>query len=63
MTMTPVVQCSGYDTNGIRRVFGLGETRNVAETECKRAILEYIRERPDTGPAAQWSVTFNVPRK
>lgn len=43
------------DANGISRCFGAGPTADVAETECKKAALEYTRRRPDTGPLSKWT--------
>jgi hypothetical protein len=45
----------GVDANGTRRVFGFGPAPDVAETECKRAALEYVGRRPDTGPLDKWT--------
>lgn len=53
------VRCSGYDCNDIRRVFGVGSTRDIAESRCQEAAMTYIKTRPDTGPLSAWTWTFN----
>ena len=37
----------GFDGNGIQRVWGEHENADVAETECRRAMLEYCQRRRD----------------
>ncbi len=46
----------GKDGNGIPRVWGAGPSPDIAETECRIKILEYVSERPDTGPVSSWTV-------
>ena len=47
----------GKDPAGVPRVFGCShESATTAAEECKTAILEYLRRRPDTGPADKWTV-------
>lgn len=48
----------GLDAHGVIRVYGDGPTSDVAETECKKAALEYVGRRRDTGPLDRW--TFEV---
>ena len=47
---------TGHDGNGIPRCFGSGPTPDVAETECRKAIVEYVDRRPDTGPVSCWTL-------
>lgn len=54
--MTKTHEMHGIDANGIPRVYGTGPTRDVAETECRQAVIEYVRRRPETGPVAAWRV-------
>ncbi len=46
----------GKDANGIPRVWGEGETSEIAETRCREAVLDYLKGRPDTGPLSGWIV-------
>jgi hypothetical protein len=46
----------GKDANGIPRVYGNGPTPDVAESECRKAMMEYVGRRPDTGPLDKWSL-------
>ena len=54
--MTKEYQFIGFDAAGTPRVWGVGPTADVAETECSRAIREYVRRRRDTGPASHWTM-------
>jgi hypothetical protein len=56
------VRCTGYDKNGIARVFGTGSSHDIAETRCYEAVRDYVKRRPDTGPLSGWSFTFNRSR-
>ena len=48
----------GKDASGTPRVFGCShQSATEAAEECKAAILEYVRRRPDTGPLDKWTVT------
>lgn len=53
------VRCSGFDGDGIRRVYGYGSTRDIAESRCLEAARNYVKERPDTAPLSRWSWTFD----
>ena len=44
----------GYDPNGIKRVFGHGNTHTEALKETIEAAIDYITKRPDTGPFGEW---------
>ena len=46
----------GCDRAGIPRVWGEAKQDDVAYTECRRAIEEYVRRRPDTAPASTWLI-------
>ena len=48
----------GFDANNIRRVWGEGPTRDIAETRAHNAALDYVRGRPDTGPLSRWKFTL-----
>lgn len=39
-------QMNAVDKDGIPRVFGHGPTLDIAETECRRAIVEYCKGKP-----------------
>lgn len=54
--VTLVFRFYGYDNAGVPRVWGEGQTRDIAETRCLDAAKEYICGRPDTGPFSQWTV-------
>lgn len=45
---------SGYDVNGIPRVYGQHDNVDVAETKCKEEAIEYVKRRRDTGPLDKW---------
>jgi hypothetical protein len=51
----------GRDPSGYARVWGDGPTPDVAETECCKAVREYVARRPDMGPVANWTVEKAVP--
>lgn len=51
-----IVRYIGTDRSGIPRVYGEAKQADVAYTECTRAVLEYVRRRPDTGPASSWLI-------
>ena len=53
---------TGYDPNGIARVYGESDNADVAETMCLEEATSYVRRRPDTGPLARWSFTHNERR-
>ena len=38
-------QMNGIDKNGVTRVYGRGPTLDLAETECRRAVVEYCQRR------------------
>ena len=59
-TMDAIRVCVGIDGNGIERVFGEGPNFDVAETECRKAIKEYVTRRPDTGPISKWKMELAV---
>lgn len=46
----------GKDASGLPRCYGTGPTPDVAETECRKAIQEYVSRRPDTGPVSSWTL-------
>jgi len=46
----------GKDAGGLPRCFGYGPTQDVAESECRKSILEYVMRRPDTGPVSSWTL-------
>ena len=43
-----------YDQNGVKRAGGTGNTHTEAYAEAREAALDYIVDRPDTGPLAEW---------
>lgn len=53
---------TGYDRNGIARVWGEHENTDVAETVCRQEAYEYVRGRPDTGPLHRWTFTHDEKR-
>jgi len=49
------ITITGYDVNGVPRVYGEHSNNfDVAETRCKEMAIEYVNERPDTGPLSKW---------
>lgn len=51
-----MISVTGFDANGIPRVFGEHETSlDVAETRAKETAVEYVRRRRDTGPLDRWT--------
>ncbi len=47
---------SGYDPNGIPRVYGYADTEREARAQCMTAIISYIAGRPDTAPLEDWKM-------
>jgi hypothetical protein len=54
---------TGYDKNGIARVWSEHDNPDVAETVCKEEALSYVRRRRDTGPLSGWTFTHSEPRR
>ncbi len=52
-------QYIGKDANELPRCYGNGPTADAAETECRKAIIEYIGRRPDTGPISSWTLEID----
>jgi hypothetical protein len=50
---------TGFDGNGIARVYAEHENQDVAETMCKDEARNYVKRRPDTGPLSNWTFTKN----
>jgi hypothetical protein len=48
------MRITGYDVNGIPRVFGEHQNSDVAETICKEEAAKYVKRRRDTGPLSSW---------
>lgn len=46
----------GIDAQGRRRVFGTAVNSDIAETRCRHAAIEYVKDRPDTGPLSAWII-------
>lgn len=46
----------GVDRKGHERVFGEAKQPDVAFTECRQAVIEYVRRRPDAGPVSAWLI-------
>ena len=53
---------TGFDRNGIARVYAEHDNSDVAETMCKDEATQYVRHRPDTGPLAAWAFTHDKRR-
>ena len=53
---------TGFDPDGIARVWAEHANADVAESMCREEIVAYVRRRPDTGPVSGWSVTHR-PRR
>ena len=47
-----------FDPKGVRRVYGYGRTAENAAAQTAKAVLEYVKKRPDTGPMAEWKITI-----
>lgn len=59
-----LIRYSGFDGNGIPRVWGEHETSHeVAEARCMDAAKDYVKRRPDTGPLSRWTFTPNQRRR
>ena len=54
--MTTEAKFIGLDAYAVPRVYGVGQTAEIAETECWEAAKEYVVRRPDTGPLSEWTV-------
>lgn len=48
------MQITGYDANGVPRVYGEHSNVDVAETLAREQASEYLNGRPDTGPLSKW---------
>jgi hypothetical protein len=57
-----MVECTGYDPRGVRRVYGVGASHDIAEERCRRAVWDYVKQRPDTGPLSRWQLVFDKPQ-
>ena len=44
-----------YDYMNVPRVWGEGETRDIAESRCRDELMDYARRRPDL-----WRKGFDV---
>jgi hypothetical protein len=50
------IRITGYDVNGIPRVWGSHpKNTNVALMLCREAAEDYVKVRRDTGPLSSWS--------
>lgn len=47
---------TGYDKNGIPRVFAEDTYFQTAIGFCKKEARAYVKRRPDTGPLADWKL-------
>ena len=45
---------TGYDSNGVPRVYATHTNVDVAETQCKEEAVSYVKRRRDTGPLSNW---------
>jgi hypothetical protein len=45
----------GYDPNGVKRVYGEGQSEQTACHSCKEAAMDYVSRRRDTGPLDRWT--------
>lgn len=48
------IRITGYDVNGIPRVWGEADSEAEATRLCKEEAKEYLARRLDTGPLAKW---------
>ena len=55
--MAKEYRVTGFDQYGLPRVYGVGPTLDVAETEAVTAAREYVARRRDTGPLHRWTYT------
>ncbi len=60
--MEKAMTFTGYDANGIARVYAEHDNYDVAQTMCRDEALSYVKRRRDTGPLSQWSFTSNQKR-
>jgi hypothetical protein len=44
------MRITGYDVNGVPRVYGENDTVEAALKACTEEAMDYVRKRPDTGP-------------
>ena len=47
--MDRVYKLVGFDSIGVRRVWGADHKREDAEAKCLEEAQDYIRRRPETG--------------
>jgi hypothetical protein len=60
--MEGTMRFTGFDGNGIARVYADHDNTDVAETMCKEEAASYVRRRRDTGPLSAWSFTHDKQR-
>jgi hypothetical protein len=48
------MRITGYDVNGVPRVYGENDTVEAALKACTEEAMDYVRKRPDTGPLDKW---------
>jgi hypothetical protein len=53
---------TGFDPNGIARVYAEHKNTDVAETMCHEEARDYVQRRRDTGPLSQWTFTHDERR-
>lgn len=53
---------TGYDPDGIKRVWAEHQNADVAESMCRDEAMEYVRRRRDTGPLDKWTFTHTPKR-
>ena len=46
----------GSDKSGIVRVMRDGSTPQEAYHNCRQAVIDYVRGRPETGPVETWLI-------
>lgn len=51
------IRFTGYDPNGIPRVWGEGNSADIAETRAVDAAKDYVSQtpRPDVKPLSAWT--------
>jgi hypothetical protein len=49
-----MVKITGYDCNGVPRVYAEDTYFQTAVGFCKEEAREYVKKRPDTGPLSDW---------
>lgn len=61
MEETKMPRATGYDPQGVPRVYANDDFWQTALAFCKEEAASYVQRRPDTGPLDQWRFQDDQP--